>query len=473
MMIEETGQGHYGGDVMFAQIMPDGSFDVFAQQPESGNINIGELWNQGGASQQLYMIPARPFNIATEMNKIGANMEIPPPPPAPTLTYETYEAMGIELSGFAIRSESIIESVTLYVNGEEFHTRWNHPMHNHNEYDAYRVYWTLTFNALPAGTHRIQASVSDGDQSSPLSNTLEFDSRYLGPMPQATGLTLTDSTLSWDVVPGATSYFVGIARYVPSNFNPDEWFWSSIGSRRVEENRIDLYTIRLETMNEHWEPVPLDWETQEYQVSISINGDFITRSPSTSEPLTITYPFSVQGGVGAAPAPTPAPPTPQPTPQPTPAPIIVAPGASADIITTERLVSVIPPSPAAGRDLRYTVQPGETLWGIAFNYYGSMQAATVNRIAAANRDILPANNALEVGMVLTLPAQGLRQPVMQANLGDAAGVYLVRPGDTLSSIALHFFGDASQWGRIREANSPRVGTNNIIYAGQWLIIPRA
>jgi nucleoid-associated protein YgaU len=125
----------------------------------------------------------------------------------------------------------------------------------------------------------------------------------------------------------------------------------------------------------------------------------------------------------------------------------------------------------AGQNLQYTVQAGETLWGIAFNYYGSMQAATVNRIVIANRDIIPANNALTAGMVLTLPAQGLRQPVIQAQLADAAGVYLVRSGDTLASIAAHFFGDATQWLRIREANSPRVGTNNIIYEGQWLIIP--
>jgi len=59
-----------------------------------------------------------------------------------------------------------------------------------------------------------------------------------------------------------------------------------------------------------------------------------------------------------------------------------------------------------------------------------------------------------------------------AHLANAAGVYLVRPGDTLSDIAYHFYGDRTQWPRIREANSPRVGNNNMIFAGQWLIIPR-
>ncbi|MCL2188885.1 MAG: LysM peptidoglycan-binding domain-containing protein [Defluviitaleaceae bacterium] len=101
-----------------------------------------------------------------------------------------------------------------------------------------------------------------------------------------------------------------------------------------------------------------------------------------------------------------------------------------------------------------------------------MSGATVNRIMAANRNIIPASGALTAGMVITLPAQGLRQPVMQAHLADAAGVYLVRAGDTLADIAYHFFGDRTQWRRIREANTPRVGSNNMIIEGQWLIIPR-
>jgi len=128
--------------------------------------------------------------------------------------------------------------------------------------------------------------------------------------------------------------------------------------------------------------------------------------------------------------------------------------------------------PVVGQDLQYTVQPGETLWSIGFNFYGSMSNATVSRIINANRDVLPSGNVLTAGMVLTLPAQGLREPVMSAHLANAAGVYLVQAGDTLGSIAAHFFGNARYWGRIWEANQPRIGSNNMIFEGQWIIIPK-
>jgi nucleoid-associated protein YgaU len=142
--------------------------------------------------------------------------------------------------------------------------------------------------------------------------------------------------------------------------------------------------------------------------------------------------------------------------------------------TTDRLVSVVPPAPETGQDLRYTVQSGENLWGIAFNYYGCSQPATINRILAANRGVIPSGGAVRAGQVITLPARGLRQPVHQAGLTNAAGMYLVQRGDTLGSIAAHFYGDASLWTRIREANRTRVtmvGSTPMIYGGQWLIIP--
>jgi len=209
----------------------------------------------------------------------------------------------------------------------------------------------------------------------------------------------------------------------------------------------------------------------------SVNDPFY--SSTLSEPLYFSYPF---GSEANALAPQPAPivplpqPTPTPTPQPTPAPeppapVVIVPVAITGLVTTERLVTTIPPMPVAGQDLHYTVQYGETLAGIAFNFYGSMQSDVIDRIFAANATLLR-EYGLQAGMVITLPAQGLRQPVVQAQLSNAAGVYLVRAGDTLGSIAMHFFGSSAYWGRIWEANQPRIGSNNMIFEGQWLIIPR-
>ena len=50
--------------------------------------------------------------------------------------------------------------------------------------------------------------------------------------------------------------------------------------------------------------------------------------------------------------------------------------------------------------------------------------------------------------------------------------YTVQAGDTLSAIALKFYGDASQYMVIYEANKALIGDNpDLIKAGQDLIIP--
>lgn len=51
----------------------------------------------------------------------------------------------------------------------------------------------------------------------------------------------------------------------------------------------------------------------------------------------------------------------------------------------------------------YTVQAGDTLWSIAYRFYGE-DASRVDALFAANQEQLPAPDALNVGMVLTLPS---------------------------------------------------------------------
>ncbi|MDR0293595.1 MAG: fibronectin type III domain-containing protein [Oscillospiraceae bacterium] len=178
------------------------------------------------------------------------------------------------------------------------------------------------------------------------------------------------------------------------------------------------------------------------------------------------------------PGPAPVPTTPDPDPAPT------TPGSTAALKTTDGLVSVIPPSPvvvtaADGsrtvKDLAYTVQNGETLWSVAFNYYGSMGSAAVNKIWNANKAYFDkTKGALEAGAVIILPGAGLIAPVTQGSLDTAAGVYLVKAGDTLADIAAKYYGDAKEWKKIYEANKDRVkmaGNSPMIYEKQWLVIP--
>lgn len=54
---------------------------------------------------------------------------------------------------------------------------------------------------------------------------------------------------------------------------------------------------------------------------------------------------------------------------------------------------------------------------------------------------------------------------------DAARMYTVKSGDTLSAIAEEFYGDANRYNEIFEANRPMLTDPNLIYPGQVLRIP--
>lgn len=51
--------------------------------------------------------------------------------------------------------------------------------------------------------------------------------------------------------------------------------------------------------------------------------------------------------------------------------------------------------------------------------------------------------------------------------------YVVVAGDSLSKIAKHFYGDASKWHRIHEANAEQIKNPDLIHPGQKLTIPGA
>ena len=73
---------------------------------------------------------------------------------------------------------------------------------------------------------------------------------------------------------------------------------------------------------------------------------------------------------------------------------------------------------------RYTVRAGDSLSAIAQRYHVSL-----SRLADANR--LDWRKTLLIGLVLRVPASG-------AQGSDWGGTYIVRPGDTLSGIALRY-----------------------------------
>jgi nucleoid-associated protein YgaU len=69
---------------------------------------------------------------------------------------------------------------------------------------------------------------------------------------------------------------------------------------------------------------------------------------------------------------------------------------------------------------------------------------------------------VESGVSSTAP---IVEPVVQT--------YTVVSGDSLSKIAKHFYGDASKWRQIFEANGDILKNPDLIHPGQTLKIPSA
>ena len=60
-----------------------------------------------------------------------------------------------------------------------------------------------------------------------------------------------------------------------------------------------------------------------------------------------------------------------------------------------------------------------------------------------------------------------------ASPSATGGSYTVKSGDSLSKIAKHFYGDASKWHQIYEANRDKIKNPDLIHPGQEFTIPDA
>jgi len=105
-------------------------------------------------------------------------------------------------------------------------------------------------------------------------------------------------------------------------------------------------------------------------------------------------------------------------------------------------------APSSASSIIHVVRPGETLYGIA-RYYG----VDMWVIARTNNILNP--NRIYVGQRLVIPTGG-----------TAGFIHIVRPGETLTQIALRY--GVSAWA-IAQANG--IYNMNYIWAGQRLLIP--
>ncbi|HLG72490.1 MAG TPA: LysM peptidoglycan-binding domain-containing protein [Chloroflexota bacterium] len=100
----------------------------------------------------------------------------------------------------------------------------------------------------------------------------------------------------------------------------------------------------------------------------------------------------------------------------------------------------------------YTVQAGDTVWGIAERFYDTgwefqrIVSANTGRRMADGRKFTDAGH-IYPGWVLRVPL-----PSIAVEETDGAVYYTVEPGDTLSGIAARLLGDESRWDEIFQLN---------------------
>lgn len=115
---------------------------------------------------------------------------------------------------------------------------------------------------------------------------------------------------------------------------------------------------------------------------------------------------------------------------------------------------------------------------VAETFVGLIQGSQHSILAEANGDWRPTLPSLRPGqftmvdlllLVNDLNPLGAERPLPPPP--PPPRIYVVKPGDTLGSIAARFLGDARHWQIIFEANRDKISNPNLIRPGMELIIP--
>ena len=120
---------------------------------------------------------------------------------------------------------------------------------------------------------------------------------------------------------------------------------------------------------------------------------------------------------------------------------------------------------------KYTIKPGDNLWGISENFYKSgynwVDIARANKLE--NPEMIFAGNKLIIPKV---EAKAITVSIEQkeTNKSIAGNSYTIEKGDNLWNIAVRAYGDGFSWTRIAKANS--LSNPDLIFSGNVLKIPR-
>jgi nucleoid-associated protein YgaU len=94
-----------------------------------------------------------------------------------------------------------------------------------------------------------------------------------------------------------------------------------------------------------------------------------------------------------------------------------------------------------------------------------------NQIKAADSSYSDLTADITVDTSLPQPQQAAAATASATAGGGAGRTYKVQPGDTLSKIAKEFYGNASDYNRIFQANQDKLQNPDQIKVGQELVIP--
>ena len=100
---------------------------------------------------------------------------------------------------------------------------------------------------------------------------------------------------------------------------------------------------------------------------------------------------------------------------------------------------------------------------------GTLAAGPIQQAAAATDS--PAAATATTGHVVRAHLDAAVRSAHPARPAAASRTYVVRAGDTLSSIAQRLYGNAGAWRTLYEANQSKIRNPSLIYIGQVLTVP--
>lgn len=311
-------------------------------------------------------------------------------------------------------------------------------------------------------TYPSRRAVRPGEASEGLAGTRREPGRSVSP-PASAGSASSEPMVTTELVPGAGSSDTEPTP-APSSLNtfrpiqPPES--RDFQEKRFAEEREELERLRREREQGSSLGSRTDDKTPAVSPSaLSKLADRFRVFPSTGDTSSKSPPSNAESDPGSRRG--------DPTPEPSPA----LPSTSAK-----------PSGASSGALALHEIVEGDSYWALARKYYGDPLLHPVIEKANSGIRFIPGNSVTipvldrdgKIEPKVTSPSPSRRatdKPASRRADTDSTQPirYLVRRGDTLSAIAQRFYGDASKWPLIEDANSDVRFTG--LRAGEEIVIP--